>query len=336
MKKSVVILSLGIVAAGLLYVGLQKYDTQRSRPDVDHINVQVKIQRLEKKLFNLHDKKSIQAFLQENQLFATQFLGMSSFSTTEALTERLYAMIRDPHMRTLHQEVQHVFGELATIQEQFKTIFQYLKYYYPDFKIPQIATFITGMGTDLYMSEDLIVIGLDFFMGEGAKFRPIKLPEYLLRGYQPRSIVPKTILLLSQQFIQTDEQDATLLADMLYYGKAYYFAQALLPQVKASTLFDYTSEQLANVEQHQDVIWEHFIECELFYNTNHLTKNKYLSNRPFVAEIGPRCPGYIGRWLGWEIVKKYMKKHTEVSLPTLMNEPDTQKLFTQSKYRPKK
>lgn len=336
MQKFVVILSLGIMVAGLLYIGQEKHNTQHSRLDVDHINIQVKIQRLEKKLFSLRDKKGIRAFLQENQLFATQFLGMSSSSTKEALIERLYSMIRDPHMHTLHQETQRIFGDLSTIQEQFKTAFQHLKHYYPDFKVPQIATFITGMGTDLYLSKDLIVIGLDFFMGEGAKFRPIAMPDYLLKGYQPAHIVPKISLLLSQQFIQIDNNDATLLADMLHYGKAYYFAQALLPQVEASALLDYTPVQLADVERHQATVWEHFIERELLYTTNHLTKNKYLSNRPFVVEIGPRCPGHVGRWLGWEIVKKYMQRHANVSMPALMKNANSQTLFTQSKYRPKK
>lgn len=335
--KKIALYCLGIVVAGGLYITwITRTTPQKKVPDTSHIQVQLDVQRLEETLFSLDSKDAIHEFLQKHKLFAEQFLGVTSSEANRELTERLYAMIRDPHIQTLYREVQQVFGDCSAIQQQFATAFQYLKYYYPDFKIPQIATFITGMGTDLHISDDLIVIGLDFFMGEGAKFRPIGMPEYLLRGYQPAHIVPKICLLLSQQFIQTHDSDSTLLADMLYYGKAYYFAQALLPEVEASTLLDYTPEQLADVEQHQAVIWEHFIEHELLYATNHLIKNKYLSNRPFVAEIGPRCPGRIGRWLGWEIIKRYMKKHTDVSLSTLMSEPDTQKLFTQSKYRPKK
>ncbi|MEL6606943.1 MAG: gliding motility lipoprotein GldB [Bacteroidota bacterium] len=337
MRKLITVLFLGIVAVATLYVALRHSTTsQRPLPNIAQIKVELTIERLEQTLFSLHDKEAIRTFLKDNPTFTTQFLGVTTANIEEKLVERLYAMIKDPNIQPLYQEVQRVFGDCSAIRQQLTTAFRHLKYYYPDFKVPQIATFITGMGTDLYVSEDLIVIGLDFFIGEGAKFRPIRLPEYLLRGYQPAHIVPKTVLLLSQQFIKTHDSDSTLLADMLYYGKAYYFAQALLPQVEASTLLDYTPEQLAEVEQHQDIIWEHFIERKLLYNTNHLIKNKYLSNRPFVAEIGPRCPGHIGRWLGWEIIKKYMKQHTEVSLPILMNEPDTQKLFTQSKYRPRK
>ena len=36
-----------------------------------------------------------------------------------------------------------------------------------------------------------------------------------------------------------------------------------------------------------------------------------------------------------KIVKSYMERHTEVSLPTLMHDADTQVLFVASGYRPK-
>ena len=337
MRKLVIISCLCIaVAAGLYAVLSAQASSRRKVPDVSHITVHVEIQRLEQVLFGLDNKEAIRAFLKDNTLFATQFLGLSSPRAEEELVERLYAMIKDPHIQALYQEVQRVFGDFSAIQRQFETGFRYLRYYYPAFKLPKLATFITGMGTDLHVSDDLIVIGLDFFMGEGAQFRPIELPPYILRAYQPAYIVPKTILLLSQQFIETNDTDQTLLADMLYYGKAYYFTQVLLPAVEASVILAYTPEQLAAVEQHQDIVWEHFIENELLYVTNHLTKHKYISDRPFVSEIGRRCPGNIGRWLGWEIVKRYMKKHTDVSLPALMSNSNAQELFIQSSYRPKK
>ena len=337
MRKRAIIAGLCIAVLTSIYLVLKtRNSSQQYAPDVSHITVHVEVQRLEQVLFALDSKADIRAFLQEHADFATQFLGLSSPGVEEELAERLHAMIKNPDIQALYQEVQQFFGDCSAIRQQFEAAFRYLRYYYPDCKVPQLATFITGMGKDLYISPDLIVIGLDFFMGEGAKFRPIELPDYILRAYEPDYIVPKTILLLSQQFIETDSSDQTLLAEMLYYGKAYYFAQALLPDVKPSVLLAYTPEQLADVEQHQEVVWEHFIDQELLYVTNHLTKNQYVRDRPFVPEIGQRCPGNIGRWLGWEIVKSYMKKHTTVSLPALMSNPNVQELFTQSGYRPRK
>ena len=324
------------VTAGLYTVWKMRHSAHPQIPDVSNITVHLEVQRLETVLLGLQSKEEIRAFLKRNSLFATQFLGLTAPQDEDALVERLYAMVHNTDIQALYQEVQRVFGDLSAIQQQFEEAFRYLLYYYPDFKIPKIITFITGMGSDLYLSKELIVIGLDFFMGEGAKFRPIELPQYLLDTYQPAYIAPKTILLLSQRFIQTNDTDQTLLADMIYYGKAYYFTQAILPKIEASLILSYTKEQLVEVEQHPNIVWEHFIDQELFYTTNHLIKNSYLQDRPFTSEIGRRCPGNIGRWLGWEIIKAYMAKNTEASLPSLMSNTNTQAIFVASRYRPRK
>lgn len=336
MRKLVIIFCLCIVLAGVLYATLiARAPFRQPNPNIARVAVQLEVKRLEQTLFSSASKEAIHTFLQQNKLFATQFLGMYASKTEEQIIEQLDAMINDATMRALYEEVQQVFGSFSAIQQQLEMAFRYLCYYYPHFTLPQIVTFITGMGTDLYVSKELIVIGLDFFMGEGAKFRPVELPSYILRAYQSSYIVPRIMLLLSQQFIRDDNTDSTLLADMIYFGKACYFTQALLPQVATSTILAYTPEQLLDVDQHQRIVWEHFIENELLYITNPLIKNKYISDRPFVAEIGQRCPGNIGRWLGWEIVKSYMKRHPEISLSTLMENNSAQELFMQSGYRPK-
>jgi hypothetical protein len=324
------------MSAGLYALLKAPYAVKTNTPNVPNITVVPAIQRLEQTLFGLESKEEIRAFLRDHARFANQFLGLTSHGDVDTLVERLHAMVHDTNMQALYQEVQRVFGDCAAIQQQFEEAFCCIRYHYPNFKIPQIATFITGMGTDLHLSEELVVVGLDFFMGEGAKFRPIELPQYILMTYQPAYIVPKTILLLSQEFINTNNTDHTLLADMLYYGKAYYFTQTMLPKVAPHVILAYTQEQLAAVQKHQDIVWDHFLDQELLYVTNHLVKNQYLNDRPFTSEIGRQCPGNIGRWLGWEIVKSYMARHTEVSLPALMRNADTQVLLAQSKYRPKK
>ena len=305
----------------------------KRRPNIDNITIQLEIQRLEQVLFGLKTEEELEIFLQKNPCFTAQFLGLSPQDKRARWVAELYKMTHDPGMRDLYQEVQRVFGDLAAIQKQLTDAFRYLKYYYPDFEPPLIATFITGMGTDLYVSSDLIVIGLDFFLGERGKYRP-EMPQYILRTYQPAYIVPKIMLLLSQQFIKIQAKNSTMLADMLYSGKAYCFAQAMLPEVAPNILLGYTDAQLATVEQNQDIVWEHFIEKALLYTTDHEVKRKYMSDRPFTAEIDQECPGSIGRWLGWEILKQYMRRHPDIVLRTLMAEPEVQKLFMQAKYRP--
>jgi uncharacterized protein YjaZ len=56
--------------------------------------------------------------------------------------------------------------------------------------------------------------------------------------------------------------------------------------------------------------------------------------RPATLEVGEKCPGRIGQWVGWEIVKSYMNSHEEVTLQELMQSNDAEKIFKESKYKP--
>jgi hypothetical protein len=66
-----------------------------------------------------------------------------------------------------------------------------------------------------------------------------------------------------------------------------------------------------------------------------MAKQKFLGDRPKTLEVGEQCPGRIGQWVGWQIVKKYMETHPDVSLPQLMQMNDAEKIFKESRYKPK-
>ena len=51
-----------------------------------------------------------------------------------------------------------------------------------------------------------------------------------------------------------------MIAEMIYYGKAYYFAKQVLPFSADSLLIGYSGADLINVKENQDVVWSHFID----------------------------------------------------------------------------
>ena len=73
----------------------------------------------------------------------------------------------------------------------------------------------------------------------------------------------------------------------------------------------------------------------IFYSTSilHLQKN-YVQDGPKTEEMGDDSPGYIGLFIGWRIVEKYMDENPKVTLEQLM-QTDPRKIFEESKYKPK-
>ncbi|MGK7394541.1 MAG: gliding motility lipoprotein GldB [Candidatus Cyclobacteriaceae bacterium M3_2C_046] len=322
-----------IVLVLLIWGGCSKKQCDIA-PEISQINIDLKINRLEQELFNLKTKTEVNSFIHNYPDFSKSFLNRSEYPHDSMLVNRLYNLIHDPHIDSLYQETQQVFGDFSQVEQEFRRAFQHIKHYYPQFEAPRIYTMITGMSNDLFVSNDMIVIGLDFFLGEGAQYRPLDIPQYILKRYQKEYIVPSVVLLLSNKFNQTNYQDKSMLADMIFYGKSYYFTKQMMPCANDSLIIGYSGQELEDIDQHEDIIWANFLENELLYETSHIIKNKFFGERPKVFEIGDKCPGRIGAWVGWEIVQQYMENEEGVSLPELMADTKVQEIFKQSRYKP--
>jgi hypothetical protein len=139
---------------------------------------------------------------------------------------------------------------------------------------------------------------------------------------------------ISSKFNRTDLKESSLLAEMIYYGKAYHFTKAILPCTPDTFIIGYSEKEVAASFANEELIWSHFVENELLFETNPFVIRKYTGEAPATDEISPDAPGRIGRWLGWNIVDDYRYKN-DVSLQELMAETNTDKIFRQSGYKPR-
>jgi gliding motility-associated lipoprotein GldB len=301
-------------------------------PDVSHIPMEVHIGRLEKSLHKIPSAGQLGELLQRQPMFAEAFLGLSAYRPDSAQMEAFVGMMNDPNIDSLFMEIDRVYGDLSGVEEEFSTAFRHITYHYPAFRPPAIRTVATGMVHDLYVSDSLLIIGLDWYLGEDSPYRP-NLYAYLLKRYQPAYLVPQLMLHFAAQYTPPPA-DATTLSEMIYYGKIFYFARHMLPCAPDSLFTGYTAEETADIGVHEPVIWASVLENELLFETNHTIVRRLFEERPKVLEIGEKCPGRIGRWLGYRIVSAYMAEHPSVTIPELMAMQDARTIFNESKYRP--
>ncbi|MBC5994717.1 gliding motility lipoprotein GldB [Pontibacter cellulosilyticus] len=326
-----------ILAVLLLSFGCKKKGCDIPE-EVAEIPVQVKIERLEKSFFEADTKQEVAQFLNENPLFAEKYLQRSEYPADSVLVTSLLPLTTNASLDTLVQEANKRFGDMEQEREQLETAFKFIKHYYPEFNPPQVKTFVTGLGTlgnDLFVSDSLLVFGIDYFIGKNATYRP-QAYEYILTRYEREKMVPAAMLLLSNRFNKANLTDRNLLSEMINMGKAYYFVKAVMPCTPDSLIISYTDQQLADIHHNEGRIWAHFIEKSLLYEKNPFQIQKYIGERPSTPEIDSKAPGRLGTWVGWQIVNTYMERNPNVTLPELMAETDYRKIFNESRYKPKK
>ena len=325
-----------IALLALFFWQCSKSNKEQSTP-----KIKWDMQRLDRRLAEAKSATEIDSLLKKHPE-----IGIGYFSCppekTPFLARDLFQLYQNPSLQKFYKQSQDsAFFGGDRLEKELKSAFERIQAEFPGLKTPKIRTVFSGFGgvggeftaQHLQVSDTLIVIGLDFFMGKKGLYLPPNVYDYQLRRLEPQALVGQVILQYSAFVNRQNEADHSLLSDMIWYGKGFVFTKKILPELADSLLFGYTSQELVETNAFQKQIWEHFIDKKLLFNQEELTKNKYLGERPKTPEIGPACPGSIGRWLGWRIVDQYWKQNPKLSLTKIMTDPDYNQLFLKSGYR---
>lgn len=309
----------------LTILGCQRNNEESSVPKID-----VKIERFDKKLMATTTKKELLDLLKSNEGYLRQFYRV--YPDDSAFIEHLYTVVHHPETQKLHQEVVTTFGDLHDIENELGSAFAKIKAQFPDFTPPKVVATFTGLENDIYVSDSVVYIALEAFLGPKASYRP-QQPDYILYRYQKPFIVPTVVRFISDKYNKMAQDDGTLLSDMIYFGKAFEFTKEMLPKGSDSLIIAYPDSVMRQAWNAQDLVWAYFIDKSLLYEKQPKIKEKYIGERPKVFEIGPNCPGRIGQWVGWRIVQRYLKENPSVTLKELMDNGNAQDIFIKSKYR---
>jgi hypothetical protein len=315
----------------------------KKRKEVELPKIQLDFIRFDRLLAEAKSIKEIDSLLKKNPEITVGYFHCTP-EKIPFLAKDLFALFQNPELKSFYEQSQKPeFYGGNQLEIDVKAAFQEIHNQFPQTKVPKIRTVFSGFGgigsefavQHLYVTDSLIVVGLDFFMGKKGKYSPPNVYEYQLRRLEPKALVGQIVLQYSAFFNQQNSEDHTLLSDMIWYGKGFVFTKKILPALPDSLLFGYTAKELAETEAFQSEVWEHFIDNSLLFKKEEYVKAKYVGERPKTPEIGPACPGSIGRWLGWRIVDLYTKQDSKVSLPKLMANKEANKIFLASGYRGK-
>jgi hypothetical protein len=299
------------------------------------IKIDMNFQSLEDSIPAMRTKHQLVNFFSHHPSVRDIFLNRKSYPNDSIFINYYFKRFTNPALDTLWVDVKKAFGNDQALKEKFSQAFSNIKHYYSEFKPPRIETLITGFEGDLYVSDTLIIVSLDYFLGKNGRYKP-DMHEYMLRRYEKNFIVPSALLLfgIDEEFNKTNLNDHTVLGEMITYGKAYYFAKHILPCTPDSVFIGYSTKEIEGAKANQDLIWKRLVEDEALFSTSQKMKQRFISERPKTYEVGNECPGRIGTWVGWQMVNEYMKQQNKTSLPELMKVTDALKIFKGSKYRP--
>lgn len=244
--------------------------------------------------------------------------------------------MQDPIWREVYTEVQKKYSNFEPVRQEFNTLFQHVEYYFPKTKLPKVITVISEMdyNNKAIYADSLVIVSLELYLGKEHKF--YQFPNYLKQNFEERQIMPDVVSSFAFRKIPSSP-DRTLISQMIFEGKQLYTKDLLLPEFSDAEKIGYTPEQIKWCEENEAYMWRNFIENEILYSVDPKLTTRFIAPAPFskfYLEIDNDSPGRVGAWLGWQIVRSYMKNNNVTLLELLKT--DVKEIFEKSKYKPKK
>ena len=247
----------------------------------------------------------------------------------------LNAFLTDSTCLASRQKIDSVFCDLTNIRTKVEDGFRHFKYYFPEKKIPEVITLISGFNQSVILTSDAIGISLDNYLGEDCQFyKRLGLPAFKRENMHGAKIPTDVLYAWGISEFEFDEANNTLLSQMIYQGKMLYFLDAMFPDEPDPLKIGYKPEKIEWCKKNESGMWTYIVEHKLLFTSDRMNIIRFINPAPFTSAFTAESPGRAGIWIGWQIVRKYMKKHSSVTLKELMADKDYQRILNESGYSP--
>ncbi len=332
-----------IIIIGSISLLIMACNRNKLEVNTDEIDVTVTTQRFEQDLFKgtyANELERVQSLRKKYgtffDLFAFKMLNIPEESDS-VTASNLTKFVTDQEVTDVFRLTDSVFTNTIEINSEMESFLKHHKHYFPDQPIPSVVTFISAFNYAVITTDSVIGIGLDMFLGSEVQYYPrMGIPKYLFNNFSKEYIVPSAIKAWYQSDYDGSEVKNEFLSQMIYQGKMMYYINAMAPDLHDSLRTGFSGSQLKWCDENEGNIWSFFIENKLLFNTNPSEYAKFVNEGPSTNGFPQEAPGRIGVWMGWQIVKEYMKKNSDATLQSLLEEKDAQKILELSGYKPKK
>jgi hypothetical protein len=315
----------------------------KDKPDVSGIEVDVTLQRFEQDFFKIDTNNVVQGLMSLQKTYPDFYpvfmQDILQLPPTGAEALSILRIIISSY-RSLNDSIQKKYPNMDWLQKELETNFKYVKYYYPQYKLPNIITFIGTLDAPgAVLTPQHLGIGLHQYAGKN--FSAYQSPEvqqmypsYISRRFDKEYMVTNSLRAIADDVYPDQSVGRPLIEQMVEKGKQWFLLSHFAPDAADSAVTGYTTQQLDWANDNEGNIWGHVIKAENIYSIEPHVIQTYIGEAPFTQGMPQQSPGNIGQWIGWRIVQQFAQKNKELTLQQILQTP-AKAVFEGAQYRPK-
>lgn len=315
-------------------------------PDVSGIKIDLRIERFDKDLFAMDSTRipeQLPELLREYPSFTPRFLqnvlylGQSADTPAVVYRELRHFLSQN---QSLKDSVFQKFATLDAVKASLTRSFRFLHYYYPDYQIPTVITFIGNFGYKNIVTDEGLGIGLDFYMGASFSYYQIPevqevFPAYLSRKFSQEYIPVDCMNAIIDDLYPADNDTLPLIDQLIDRGKRLYILDKFLPEANDTLKLGYTGKQYAWCKANEGQVWNALVQQNILYSFDPDVVKGYMSDAPTTQTMPAESPGNIGSFVGEQIVRKYVDRNGGNISPKKLMAVPTRTIFSGAQYAPR-
>lgn len=262
-------------------------------------------------------QKMKRSYPQETTILYENILSLGS-SQSPKMGDNMYAFYSDTTLHKIIKDTEVKFRDISYVEDSLNTAFAWLKREIPTLHIPTIYTQISALNQSIVVSDSLVGISLDKYLGNDYPLYAHYYYPYQRHTMNPGRIVPDVLFFyLCSEYINK-QANATFAERLVNTGKIHWLVRKAAGYKSWEESMGYTKEDCEWMENNESKVWYYMINNRLLKKTaspdHESLDGEYLKNY-----FHTNVPAYMPMWMGARLVGNYMKKHKDVTALELLN-----------------
>jgi len=310
--------------------------------DISNVSLEIKFVNLDSIFYHsnevelLKQHKLMKKYIPEayESVLYCLHIPQSDDSVETSAIKKVYA---NAYMRELSDVLSKRFADLNSEKLQIINGFKYLKYHFPNGKIPEKVVFLNSFFQfNAWSSSKEIAISLERNLNSSdkiiQKLPGQDFPNWVKEAWDRKFLVRDAICSwIMTHYVRPAgnkneymdyhwETKASIAENLIRWGKIIYLAKAAMPKLHASDLLRYSFQEYQWALENEVPFWKFLIDQKLLFIKDEVTANNFFNDGPFTPGLPEKGPDRLGQFLGYRIVDKFVEKE-DISPAELLDTP---------------
>ena len=261
---------------------------------------------------SLHFESDLAKLVQQYPQFSEDYFNRILMMSSKKESKKILAFYK-AYLPIYQATTKVQASKIAT--PEITAAFKRFHYYFPTYSIPkQLIYFIGPLETyGNVVTKSGLAIGLQLYMGAASSWYYSEqintiYPTYISRQFAPEYIVVNSVQNILNDYDPLVINGKKLIEQIIEIGKRQYILSQCLPNANDTLLLGYTSNQLKAIEESQADIWTFLSSQNRLYSVDPSMTAAILAEAPYNDYFGEDIPGNVGKYIGYRIVKSWMKQ----------------------------